>query len=393
MDKRNPIPWFGVLAAVGTSLVLLGAGAGAPLTLGVLILWVGTLFLATMRAPARKPASNIKTFSSDSMGELIQHAANPLLLTERGKIARANRSAKKTLGKHIVGQDVRVAFRQPQAIALLDRGKNGTALVRGLVRRRDVWRMRRQSISDDLAVIELVSQSAEADISRAHTDFVANASHELRTPLASIIGYVETLKEGDDSLDSKTEQKFLSTVLREAKRLQNLVSDLMSLSRVEAEKHDAPDRAIELGPVVERAARDAANSERASRLQIDIADNLTIAGDEKQIEQLVRNLVDNAFKYGAEDTAVTVTLARNADNQAKLSVEDKGEGIAPEHIPHLTRRFYRTDPGRSRASGGTGLGLAIVKHITERHRGRLDIASEVGLGTTVIARFPLHNDE
>ena len=389
MDKRNPIPWVGILAAVGTSLALLSAGAGGTLSIAVLILWVGTLFLATMRAPEKKPSSNIKTISSDSMGELIEHAANPLLLTERSKIARANRSAKKTLGNHIVGQDARVAFRQPEAIALLDRGKNGTALVRGLVRRRDVWRMRRQSISEELAVIELVSQSAEADISRAHTDFVANASHELRTPLASIIGYVETLKEGDENLDDKTEQKFLSTVLREAKRLQSLVSDLMSLSRVEAEKHDEPNRAIDLGPVVERAARDAANSERVSRLQFDIAENLKIAGDEKQIEQLVRNLVDNAFKYGSEDKPVVVTLDSKNENQVQLTVADQGDGIPAEHIPHLTRRFYRTDPGRSRASGGTGLGLAIVKHIVERHLGRLDISSELGVGTSISVRFPM----
>ena len=106
----------------------------------------------------------------------------------------------------------------------------------------------------------------------------------------------------------------------------------------------------------------------------------------------MRNLVDNALKYGAEDEPVRVVLEEGQAGNARLTVSDRGEGIAPEHLPHLTRRFYRTDPGRSRASGGTGLGLAIVKHIVERHRGRLDIESKVGRGTTVVVRIPLIDD-
>jgi two-component system phosphate regulon sensor histidine kinase PhoR len=114
-----------------------------------------------------------------------------------------------------------------------------------------------------------------------------------------------------------------------------------------------------------------------------------VLGDAQQLEQVVRNLVDNALKYGASDTPVTVSLDLAQGDLARIVVADQGEGIAAEHIPHLTRRFYRTDPGRSRASGGTGLGLAIVKHIVERHRGRLDITSEVGKGTRVMVRIPL----
>jgi len=393
METRNSIPWFGVMAALGTFGLLLVAGLDFALAIAVAILWIGTLFLATMRTPVRQEIKPEKTLSRDNMSGLIEHAATPLLLIERNKIADANRAARKMLGKHIIGQDVRVAFRQPEAIALLDKGRDGTVMVHGLVRRRDIWRMQRQSISDELAVIELVSRTAEADISRAHTDFVANASHELRTPLASIIGYVETLDEAEDDLDLATEKKFLATILREARRLQSLVSDLMSLSRVEAEKHDQPSEPIDLVAVVKRAARDAAGSDRAARLKFNLAENVRIAGDTQQMEQLVRNLVDNAFKYGAEDAPVTVAIDRMTDNYARLSVTDQGEGIAAEHIPYLTRRFYRTDPGRSRASGGTGLGLAIVKHIVERHRGRLDITSDVGVGTTISARFPLLEEE
>jgi len=218
-------------------------------------------------------------------------------------------------------------------------------------------------------------------------------SHELRTPLAAILGYVETLREGDAALDTTTAQKFLGTIEREAQRLHALVSDLMSLSRVEAEKHDLPTERIDLLSLVERAARDAAGSNRIDRLQLRLEAEPTVVGDRQQLEQVVRNLVDNAFKYGAPDTPVTVELDLAQADQARIAVIDQGEGIAPEQIPHLTRRFYRTDPGRSRASGGTGLGLAIVKHIVERHRGRLDISSELGKGTRVAVRIPLTEPE
>ena len=190
-------------------------------------------------------------------------------------------------------------------------------------------------------------------------------------------------------MDTPTARKFLGIIEREAQRLHALVSDLMSLSRVEAEKHDLPTERIDLASLVERAARDAAGPARLDRLMLDITAEPVVLGDLQQVEQVVRNLVDNALKYGAPDTPVNVVLDLAQGDLARIAVADQGEGIAPEQIPHLTRRFYRTDPGRSRASGGTGLGLAIVKHIVERHRGRLDITSQLGKGTRVVVRLPL----
>ena len=283
----------------------------------------------------------------------------------------------------------RLSLRHPVAVELLNRPKGGRATIQGLTGPRSNWEMRRQPIDERYSLVELIDKTSESDVGRAHTDFVANASHELRTPLASIIGYVETLRESGETLDEATSNRFLDTILREGKRLQNLVSDLMSLSRVEAEKHDLPSRKLALKPLVERAARDAAGAERLARLELALDYDAQVRGDEQQLEQLVRNLVDNALKYGSLEEPVTVSLTRSADGLARIAVVDRGEGIAAEHIPHLTRRFYRTDPGRSRASGGTGLGLAIVKHIVERHRGRLDISSETGKGTEVIVRIPV----
>lgn len=390
MTEDSSFPWAGVLLATATSVVLVAAGLQPALAGLLLIVWVGTLWLAKPGPRPAPPPSEDDAFSRAGLADMIEHSGTPLMLSERNRIIIANRAARDLLGTHILEQDVRVALRHPDAIALTDRQQSGEAIVTGLVRPKDIWQVSRYQMDGEVAVIELLNKTAEADISRAHTDFVANASHELRTPLASIIGYVETLSEDMESMETATAHKFLETILREARRLQNLVSDLMSLSRIEAEKHERPQTPVNLTTVVEHASRDAAApTGRLERLELELDGAFTVAGDEQQLEQLVRNLVDNAFKYGAADTPVTVRLSTAANGDARLDVIDRGAGIASEHIPHLTRRFYRTDPGRSQASGGTGLGLAIVKHIVQRHRGRLDISSKVGTGTTITVRLPV----
>lgn len=387
MGSGQNIPVAGIVLAAVTFVALLLLGTDVVIATSVLVVWVGSLLVAAGRPPEPPKAKVKQPLSLDSIRELIENSSIPLLVTDRGTIAIANREGRRMLGPHVIGQDARVALRQPEAISLVNEDRQGAAIVRGLVRRGDIWQINRQALDERLAMLEFINQTAEADISRAHTDFVANASHELRTPLAAILGYVETLQEGE-AIDPPVARKFLGIIEREAKRLQALVSDLMSLSRVEAEKHELPTERIDLASLVERAARDAAGPDRTERLMLDLLAEPVVLGDLHQLEQVVRNLVDNAMKYGADGTPVTVALDIAQGDQARVTVSDVGEGIAPEQIPHLTRRFYRTDPGRSRASGGTGLGLAIVKHIVERHRGRLDITSELGKGTRVVVRIP-----
>lgn len=381
-------PWIPSLFAAVAALGLAASGVSALLAGIVFVLWTGSLWLAAQRPPTPRPTPLPTPFDATQMGDLFEQSAAPVIVTKRDRVTVANAAARRLLGTHIVGQDIRVTLRHPRAVALIDAAESGGATIPGLVRRRDVWRINRKTLPGAMAVYEFVNRTAEADISRAHTDFVANASHELRTPLSSIIGYVETLQDDAGGVDAELRSRFLATIDREAKRLQALVGDLMSLSRIEAEKHDMPRDEVNLSALVERAARDAAGGANGSRLALDIAPGVAVCGEAQQLEQVVRNLVDNAFKYGAANTPVAVTLRVADSAKSELVVRDRGEGIAAEHLPHLTRRFYRTDPGRSRASGGTGLGLAIVKHIVERHRGRLDIASELGDGTTVTVRFP-----
>jgi two-component system phosphate regulon sensor histidine kinase PhoR len=393
MTPQRPLPWPGILLALATGVGMLLAGTDPWLIAAVLLLWIGSLWLAQPQPQVERPRDDGVRLGLDGIRELIEQFSLPLMMLDRNRIVLANSEARDALGTHIVGQDARVALRHPEAVALLDLPGSSSATIEGLTTPRSIWQLNRHPIDERYWLIELHNRSAEADVSRAHTDFVANASHELRTPLASIIGYIETLTDDSAAVDKKTARRFHETVLREAKRLQALVSDLMSLSRVEAEKHERPHELVEFGKLVTKAAREATRPEEKARVKVKtVKDRLPVRGDAQQLEQLVRNLIDNALKYGDPGEAVQVEVIKAENGRAVLTVTDRGEGIAPEHLPHLTRRFYRTDPGRSRAAGGTGLGLAIVKHIVERHRGWLDIESRQGEGTTVTVKLPLADE-
>ena len=389
--KGGNIPIAGLIIAMITGVVLLVAGLNLLVVLAILLVWGASFWIAMPPPQVQAPAAvEGMQLTRSGMRDLIEHSGLPMLLLDSNRIVVANAAAREAIGSHVTGQDVRVALRHPVAVDLLARKRGGSATVQGLTGPRSNWQMTRQPIDERYSLVELVNRTSEADVSRAHTDFVANASHELRTPLASIIGYMETLSEEGAKIPAKQAARFNETVLREARRLQSLVDDLMSLSRVEAEKHDQPREKIDMTSLVRRAARDGAGPDRHLRLSFHFEEaQMIVRGDSNQLEQLVRNLVDNALKYGAADESVAISLVQGERDMAVLTVADRGEGIAPEHLPHLTRRFYRTDPSRSRAAGGTGLGLAIVKHIVERHRGRLDISSKQGVGTTATVRLPL----
>lgn len=380
------LPMPSIVVAICSVLVMYFGGAGFWMSAAILPVWLATLWLARPEPTVQTRDDDDGSVSRQAMIDLIEPFGLPVLMLDGQRISNANAAAREELGAHIVGQDARVALRHPEAVRLLQQPQ-GRALVRGLTGARSIWQVSRVPIDERFSLIEMVNRTAEADISRAHTDFVANASHELRTPLASIIGYIETLADPDAKVDKATTAKFHATVLREARRLQSLVEDLMSLSRIEAEKHELPRDRIDIGQMVGSIASEITMTAGEERLATTTGDAVVL-GDRQQLDQLVRNLIDNAMKYG--DPAQPVQVSITADSgEAELIVTDRGEGIHPDHLPYLTRRFYRTDPGRSRAVGGTGLGLAIVKHIVERHRGKLDIASTQSIGTTVTVRIPL----
>ena len=328
--------------------------------------------------------------SRDTIRALIDALDEPALIVEDERTLAANAPARELLGQSIEGSDVRLAIRHPEALQLLLSGQQGDMDLVGLGGVERPWTFSNRRIDKSRSLVRLTDRSAGRAAERMRTDFVANASHELRTPLSTLIGYTETLREQADEIDPDTRERFLSVVHDEARRMQRVVEDLISLSRIEAEKFTAPTEAIALEPLIDRtldAARRLAD-ERGSVLIREVADALPrISADSGQILQLLDNLVENALRYGEQSTPVAVS-AHAEGPMVHLAVSDQGEGIAPEHIGRITERFYRVDTGRSRSLGGTGLGLAIVKHIVERHRGRLSIESELGKGTCVHVLLP-----
>ena len=318
---------------------------------------------------------------------ILEQLQTPALIVRGGQVAFANHAARALLGPHITGDDVRIAIRNPDAIAAILGEGDGTAVVEGLSIGGSVWEIDCRVLGGKERLVSLYDMSERVSVARSHADFVANASHELRTPLAAILGYVETLTNPKAGEDTATRERFLGTIRHEAQRMQALVEDLMSLSRIEALKHEVPGDSVDMVLL----AREAASQVRdGSHVAVSAnCDSAIIAGDRGQMAQVMRNLIDNALKYGKPGGPVAVTLEATQTGWLSIAVHDEGEGIPPEHLPRLTERFYRADTSRSRAAGGTGLGLSIVKHIVERHRGRFDINSRQGAGTTASIMLPL----
>jgi len=246
------------------------------------------------------------------------------------------------------------------------------------------------------AVVVLSDRSRERAVERMRADFAANASHELRTPLSSLIGFIDTLR-GPAADDPPAQQRFLGIMAEQAARMNRLIDDLLSLSRIELTEHQAPAARVDLAELLVGLA--AGFEPRLIQLRVTLDLAMThglppVLGDTDQLTQVAQNLLDNAVKYGREGGTVRLAAEPAAGPRwparpgVVVTVADQGHGIPREHLPRLTERFYRVDTGRSRAVGGTGLGLAIVKHIVNRHRGQLAIESEVGVGTTVSVWLP-----
>ncbi len=373
---------------VQSTLVTLIGGIAAVLAAA------GTGDISTDQQPA---APETASAALPEIADVLEAIQEPVLIVAEGRVTHANAPARALLGSHIVGEDVRLAIRHPGAAERLASPITGTPqgpinLV-GLGTLDQRWEMRVSRSAGGQRIVHLIDQTGNYAAERMRVDFVANASHELRTPLASILGYIETLADEKAGADADVRGRFLKIMFDEARRMQRLVEDLISLSRIEAEKYRLPDRAVDLTELIAEVrselfdAADARSADIAADIDLGVP---AVAGDRAQLSQVLHNLIGNAMKYGRPGTPVTVRLWSDAAGMVRISVADEGDGIAPEHIPRLTERFYRVDPGRSRAAGGTGLGLAIVKHIVERHRGRLDIASTLGKGTTFSVLLPPH---
>jgi two-component system phosphate regulon sensor histidine kinase PhoR len=330
-----------------------------------------------------------------------------LLIDSQRRVARMNRAAGAAVGAAGLGRDLTATLRHPDLLQAVDAVLGGEApreiefSLAAPVERHFAAYVGRLAggLSAPAAIVTLndVTVARRSDAMRA--DFIANASHELRTPLASLLGFVETLR-GPAKDDESARERFLGIMHDQATRMTRLVSDLLSLSRIELYEHTPPTARVDM-PKLLRGVADALKPQAQARgmhLELACADGLPPAvGDDDQLAQVFQNLVANAVRYGRPNTPIQIKAWRQGNAPAlvggqagavAVAVIDQGEGIERRHLPRLTERFYRVDAARSRQLGGTGLGLAIVKHIVSRHRGALDIESEVGVGSTFTVYLP-----
>ncbi|MFT3735572.1 MAG: phosphate regulon sensor histidine kinase PhoR [Rhodocyclaceae bacterium] len=219
-------------------------------------------------------------------------------------------------------------------------------------------------------------------------DFVANVSHELKTPLTVISGFQEMLHDAFEDFTPDDARRYLSLAMEQSTRMQRLIEDLLALSSLETSATVPDDEQVDVQGLM-RMVREEARALSAGRhtIEIDEGPAASLSGSCKELHSLLANLASNAVRYTPEGGTVRLVWQVTQEG-GELVVEDNGPGIAPQHLPRLTERFYRVDRGRSREMGGTGLGLAIVKHVLTRHQGSLDIDSEPGRGSRFAARFP-----
>ena len=333
---------------------------------------------------------------------IVQRLPDPLIvLGPDRRVQRANTAAHAAFG-----DEMAAVLRHPGLRAAIDRaqsqGENQAAeLSLPVPVAREVYATVMAldpPLADGGRIVAVLSdRTRERAVERMRADFVANASHELRTPLSSLIGFIDTLR-GPAADDPPAQTRFLGIMAEQAQRMNRLIDDLLSLSRIELTEHQLPAMRVNLSDLIHRLAAGFEPQVAARRIRLDVRVPPIlprVLGDDDQLEQVLQNLLDNALKYGRDGGVVTVSAGRAGPGGrwpgrpgVTLSVSDDGQGIARAHIPRLTERVYRADKGRSRAVGGTGLGLAIVKHIVNRHRGQLLIESQEGAGTTVTVWLP-----
>jgi two-component system phosphate regulon sensor histidine kinase PhoR len=317
-----------------------------------------------------------------------------ILINNRREVMRVNAAARELLGENLLKRDLAAALRNPAVLKATDTVlKTGVGQLIEFQLSLQVERHLRAGIvplpdhpEDGYAALLILNDlTALKRSDQMRADFVANASHELRTPLSTLIGFIETLQ-GPAADDAEAQRRFLPIMQQQAGRMARLVDDLLSLSRIELNEHLPPTGRADAVDILRSVVRmlELKASARGMRIVLQLDPDLPLVqGDEEELAQVFQNLVDNAIKYARRDTAITVSAVRSNKLRpgVAVSVRDLGEGIPRLHLPRLTERFYRVDTARSREMGGTGLGLAIVKHIVNRHRGALEIDSEIGQGS------------
>jgi two-component system phosphate regulon sensor histidine kinase PhoR len=380
--------WFRILLMV---LVVVGA------------IWVAS---ATRDDPVEEklqdehPVNEMAGVSGERLADLL---TDPMIVfDQRGTVLFANAAALSAFQSLEKDTGLYLRFRAPEMHALIQ-----GVIADGEPRSIDYFErvpidrwykamvkaLRDASGKPELFVLLFRDQSETRRIDRMRSDFIANASHELRTPLASLLGFIETLQ-GPARNDAGARERFLGIMQKQAERMSRLIDDLLSLSRLEMRAHLAVSECVDMTAVLNHVADTL--TPLAAGLDVVIERHfpdhpVNVTGTRDELIQVFQNLVENACKYGQGGKRIILSLDEESSENASevvASVQDFGPGIAAEHLPRLTERFYRIDVETSRAQKGTGLGLAIVKHILARHRARLVVRSQLGEGSTFMVRLP-----
>lgn len=408
LPDNRPRRRVALAASAATALVMLAVTAiTGGLTLWLVLAAAAAVAAAGLAASDRAPAtdSGRRTRTGERLAAaeaLLANIPDPVILVDRRIVVReANPAAVALLPGLKVRSPLSFALRAPDVLdgiaTVLRTGHSLRVEYAERVPTERVFEVQIGPLERDPGAQGVVlffrDLTSARRLEHMRVDFVANASHELRTPLASLLGFIETLQ-GPARNDAAARERFLDIMREQAQRMRRLIDDLLSLSRIELRVHLVPETSVDFAAVVRQIVDAMAPSakERGTVIVAEVAAPLEVQGDRDELLRVVENLVENAVKYGDGGGRVEVGLVRvpaEGDGEvARLTVRDFGPGIAPEHLPRLTERFYRVDVATSREKGGTGLGLAIVKHIVAHHRGRLAIASEPGEGATFTVDIP-----
>jgi two-component system phosphate regulon sensor histidine kinase PhoR len=400
-------PAFGAFAATLIILAVLAFLQGPLLlpALAGLAIVVATALIRPRdkRRIAAELAQSRETVRTGIQAILSGIADPVIVLDHQGNVSMFNAQAKVALPQLGIGRSSSFAVRSPEVVSAVERVLREGVMAetefhekvpveRTFEVRATPIRIDAEPISSAPSPTEIVmlfrDVTAARRLERMRVDFVANASHELRTPLASLYGFIETI-EGPARNDPAAQARFLAIMREQARRMSRLIDDLLSLSRIELKEHVQPTDEVRLDTVL-REVIDTLSPlalECKTRIEVEGFDKVVVAGDRDELIRVFENLIENAVKYGQSGERVEVCLAEK-ERGVSVTVRDFGPGIAPEHVPRLTERFYRVDVVESRQKGGTGLGLALVKHILNRHKARLNVRSELGAGATFEVVFP-----
>ena len=351
---------------------------------------------ATLAMGWRRQRASIDNLAASAQA-IVDGLPDPLIALDRQRrIVRTNIAARALLGAVGAERDLSMTMRHPQLPDGNFTGPDQTAIEIVLSGAPELdmivhaRRLPRPAADGSLALLVLHDTTALRRAERMRADFVANASHELKTPIAGLAGFIETLQ-GPAREDAAARDRFLGIMAEQADRMRRLVDDLLMLSRIEQHEHARPAGEVDVEKVL-RGVQDLLQLKASARkVVVELAVDPALpraVGDYDELTIVFQNLIDNALKYARPATTVRVVARPAGDDFLSVAVSDEGDGIPASHLPRLTERFYRVDNARSRALGGTGLGLAIVKHVVNRHRGRLEIHSLQGKGSTFTVTLP-----